>query len=65
VRVLVVIYVVIVSFEYALLGKAKSLLCQVMVKLPHPLAEHVSTPLNGAAALTSVGWVIMRGVRAE
>jgi len=55
VRVLVVISVVIVSFEYAFLGKSPLLLCQMMVKLPYPLAEHVNTPLNGAAALVSVG----------
>ena len=33
----------------------KSFLIQEINNLPYPLAEHVKTPLNGAAANVSIG----------
>jgi len=38
-----------------LLGKSEFSLIHKTDKVPYPPAEHVNTPLNGAAALVSVG----------
>jgi len=48
--------------ELELLGKPDfSLFHSTTNGAPYPLAEHVNTPLNGAAALVSVGWDTISG----
>lgn len=42
-------------------NKFKSSLTQLTNNVPYPLAEHIKTPLNGAAAVVSMGWMMMRG----
>jgi len=43
------------SVDFDLVGSEPPLLYQMMLRRPHPVTEHVNTPLNGAAALVSVG----------
>ena len=52
-----------ISVDSDLVGSESPLLYQVMLRWPHPVTEHVNTPLNGAAALVSVGWMRMWGAK--